>query len=404
MKILQLYDEKHFPEAEVPLNRGMYDIVFTLARYMVKKEHDVTVLIRREKRSLEDIDDIRVVTSSPKTFIKNLYIELNRPLGPVRVLVDSFFEWREVNKFLKENTFDIIHSHYVLTVCWLIFFNKSLTNKIVYDSHAGAEMERYNLQGKAPLPLKLFNPDIYVMKRVKKSIVLNENVRTRLIREKGIREEKLAVIPAGVDLRKLDNIKVDEDFRRNNNLAALNVLFCGSIIPRKGVECLVKAANIISQARYQINFILAGDTSLDTEYAERMRQYITSHNLPVRLIGFIYPEDLMKFYVTCDIFVLPSFQEGDGLVLKDALVAGKPLIGSNVGGIIAHIKEGWNGFLVEPGNEVQLAEKLKSLIDHPEERIRMGRNSRILAEEKFDWNRIVERYLEIYKDVTRTGH
>ncbi len=106
-------------------------------------------------------------------------------------------------------------------------------------------------------------------------------------------------------------------------------------------------------------------------------------------------------YVACDIFVLPSFGEGDSIALKEALASGKPLIGTNIGGILAQIEDGWNGFLIEPANEKQLAERIMYLIDNEEERIRMGENSRKLAEEEFDWRKIAERYLEVYREVAR---
>ncbi|RLF07945.1 MAG: glycosyltransferase family 4 protein, partial [Thermoprotei archaeon] len=100
-------------------------------------------------------------------------------------------------------------------------------------------------------------------------------------------------------------------------------------------------------------------------------------------------------------FVLPSLEEGFGVVLTEALASGKPLVGSNVGGIPAQIKDGWNGFLVESGNEKQLAEKIRYLIDNPEERERMGENSRKLAREEFDWEKIAERYLKVYEEVAK---
>jgi glycosyltransferase involved in cell wall biosynthesis len=108
-------------------------------------------------------------------------------------------------------------------------------------------------------------------------------------------------------------------------------------------------------------------------------------------------EELKALYAICDIFVLPSFEEGDPIALKEALASGKPLIGSNVGGIPMQIEDGWNGFLIEPGNEKQLYGKIKYLIENEDVRKRMEKNSRKLAEEEFDWNKIVDKYFEVYK-------
>jgi glycosyltransferase involved in cell wall biosynthesis len=72
-----------------------------------------------------------------------------------------------------------------------------------------------------------------------------------------------------------------------------------------------------------------------------------------------------------------------------------------VGGIPMQIKEGWNGFLVEPRNVKQLTEKLRYLVENEGERTRMGRNSRRLAEEEFDWDKVSEKYLKIYEEIAR---
>jgi glycosyltransferase involved in cell wall biosynthesis len=81
------------------------------------------------------------------------------------------------------------------------------------------------------------------------------------------------------------------------------------------------------------------------------------------------------------------------------LASGKPLIGSKVGGVLMQIRDGWNGFLVEPGDEKLLADKIRYLIENEEERVRMGENSRKLAKEEFDWEKIAEKYLKIYEDI-----
>jgi glycosyltransferase involved in cell wall biosynthesis len=63
------------------------------------------------------------------------------------------------------------------------------------------------------------------------------------------------------------------------------------------------------------------------------------------------------------------------------------------------IKEGWNGFLVEPGDIKELADKIQYLLENEEERKKMGKNSKKLAEEEFSWEKTAKRYLEIYEKV-----
>ena len=146
-----------------------------------------------------------------------------------------------------------------------------------------------------------------------------------------------------------------------------------------------------------VKFILTGGTDFDIQYFRKLKEYVNLNNLSVEFKGVVPYNDLKALYSACDIFVLPSFEEGDPMSLKEALASGKPLIASNVGGIPMQIKDEWNGFLVEPGNERQLAEKIMLLLDHREEIRKMGRNSRKLAEDEFDWNKVVKRYLKIYE-------
>jgi glycosyltransferase involved in cell wall biosynthesis len=117
------------------------------------------------------------------------------------------------------------------------------------------------------------------------------------------------------------------------------------------------------------------------------------------MLEYIPHEDVKKLYIASDIYVLPSLEEPCPTSLLEPLACGKPLVGTNVGGIVTMIKNGWNGFLVEPANEKHLAERIKYLIDHPEKWGEMGRNSRKLAEEEFDWKKIADRYLEVYEEV-----
>ena len=109
-------------------------------------------------------------------------------------------------------------------------------------------------------------------------------------------------------------------------------------------------------------------------------------------------------YAACDIFVLPSLAEGDPLVTLEAMASGKPVIGTRVGGIPRQIRDGWNGFLVDPADERQLADRIRYLIDNPDERQIMGANSRRHAQDQFDWKHVAERLSLIYQSTgTQAG-
>jgi len=402
MRIIHVYDghERVFPgEGSVP------SIVYYLARYTAEKSHDVTVLERRWTGTdyEEEIDGIKFIRFDLNicSNVSNKDIApalIKKPKGLMRFVLDRIIFALKANKYLKQNDFDVIHVHLPFAANILVTINKRLRNKMVYTAHIGEEKKRLALDSSAPLVLKLFSPDLYLMKRVKKSVVLNGPLKEKLI-NKRIEEEKLEVIPNGIDVNEFNMSK--EEVKRVKRKYGIDnskvvVMFSGSISPRKGVIHLVKAIEMIDDDR--IFLLIVGNPNVDREYAKIVMDYLKKKNINAKFTGFVPYGDLKALYSACDVFVLPSLEEGFGVVLTEALASGKPLIGSNVGGIPAQIKDGWNGFLVEPGNEKQLAEKIRYLIDNPEERERMGENSRKLAREEFDWKKIAERYLKVYEE------
>ena len=403
MKIIHVYDghERVFPgEGSVP------SVVYYIAKYTAKKGHDVTVLERRWVGTdyEEEIDGIRFVrfdlnicsNISNKEIVYDL---VRKPSSVMRFVLDRTVFALKANEYLKQDDFDVVHVHLPFAANILVNINRRLREKMVYTAHIGEEKKRFALNSSAPLVLKLFSPDLSLMKRIKKSVVLNEPLKEKLI-NKGVEEEKLEVIPNGIDVDGFNLSKEEvEKVKSKYGIAddKVVVMFSGSITPRKGVIHLVKAVEMIDDGR--IFLLIVGNPNVDREYAKMVMDYVKKKNINAKFTGFVPYEDLKALYSACDIFVLPSFEEGFGLVLTEALASGKPLIGSNVGGIPMQIKEGWNGFLVEPGDYKQLAEKITYLLENEEERKRMGRNSRRLAEEEFDWSKIAEKYLKIYKEV-----
>ncbi|MEM1583004.1 MAG: glycosyltransferase family 4 protein, partial [Candidatus Bathyarchaeia archaeon] len=115
--------------------------------------------------------------------------------------------------------------------------------------------------------------------------------------------------------------------------------------------------------------------------------------------GRIPQDEVPYYYSMSDIVVVPSLQEAFGLVVSEAMACGKPVIGTNVGGIPDQIIDGYNGFLVKPRSPEDIAEKIIWLLENQEEAKVMGMRGRKIVEEKFNIERKMDRIIELYKSL-----
>ncbi len=403
MSILHLFDnergEKVYPpEGAVPFH------IFCTTKHLARKGYRVTVV---ERKPAEDnlvegyVEGVRFVRIKARKFAGPPQQEARRLLGPLRLIVDAIIFSYKASKIIKAVNPDIVHVHYPWAASILVTVNRALRYKMVYTAHIGEERVTLRLEPVRELSwARLFSPHLYLIRRVRRAILLNEDLRSRLVSFKGFAPEKLVTLYQGADTELFrPDTNTDEVKEKYGLEGKVTVLFAGTIIPRKGVWYLVKAVQEVVRAHPNVLLLLAGDLKLNEGYSAQIAQLIDRSGLKdhARLLGHQGMSELRKLYAVSDIFVLPSLEEGFGLVLSEAMACGKPLIGSNVGGIRAQVRDGWNGFLVEPGNEGQLAEKIGYLLAHPDLRTEMGANSRRLAEEKFDWSHMVEKLVLIYQ-------
>jgi glycosyltransferase involved in cell wall biosynthesis len=99
--------------------------------------------------------------------------------------------------------------------------------------------------------------------------------------------------------------------------------------------------------------------------------------------------------------VLPSLSEGLGRVLIEAMACGKPVIGTDTGGIPSLIHDGGNGFLIPPNDPDALAEKLIYLLSNEDEAVRMGARGREFVAQTFSTERYVEGYAKVLDESAR---
>ena len=209
--------------------------------------------------------------------------------------------------------------------------------------------------------------------------------------------DRVHLIPNGVDTERF-NPNLDRSYiRRKLKIGEDSVVVFAlrSHAPRYGLEYLIRAVPMVIKKRHDVVFVIGGDGPLK-KYHERL-----AADLGVKIIftGKIPCSEVPYYYAMSDIVVVPSLQEAFGLVVSEAMACGKPVIGTNVGGIPDQIIDGYNGFLIPPRNAKEIAEKILWLVENPEEAKRMGMNGRKVVEEKFDINIRINRIIKLYEEL-----
>ncbi len=163
--------------------------------------------------------------------------------------------------------------------------------------------------------------------------------------------------------------------------------YVGRISPEKGVPLLIAAARMCPQ----LVFRAAGSV-------EGMRHLV--HRTPSNLefVGQLQKEALEDFYARSRMIVLPStWFEGFPMVLAEAMLRGKPIVCSRIGGLPEIVEDGVTGLLFEPGNAEELAEKIRSLWEQPDLCCKMGRAGREKALREYSPERYYQRLMAAYR-------
>jgi polysaccharide biosynthesis protein PelF len=216
---------------------------------------------------------------------------------------------------------------------------------------------------------------------------------TRWERKLGVKQEKIKVIYNGVDNRVFEPGYVNET---NNELV---VSMVARIDPIKDIigfikaAAIVKAENIVRDKKMKIKFFVYGSVAVD-EYYKECIQVRKEFNLINDFIFIGHTSDVAKIYRNCNIVVLSSVSEAFPYSVIEAMMSGKPVVATDVGGVKEAIGE--TGVIVMPGNTKELADGIIRLLDNPYLRVSMGEEARERALNNFTINKIMSLYLKNY--------
>lgn len=177
----------------------------------------------------------------------------------------------------------------------------------------------------------------------------------------------------------------------------ISFVFLGRLLREKGIFEFLKAASLVKTKYPQTKFLVLGQ--IDKQNPTAMSEKALQDYIDKEII--IYPgyiKDVPEYIKNTNVFVLPSYREGVPKSTQEAMAMGKVILTTNVPGCRETVVDGLNGFLVPLFSSEILAQKMMYLIENKQELIKMGYESRRIAEKKFDVRKINSQLIDILEE------
>jgi len=202
----------------------------------------------------------------------------------------------------------------------------------------------------------------------------------KYLQDLGLTDDRIFVTPNAVDSELFAGLAEQarrdaSQTRARHSLPLRYFLYVGRLVRAKGVYELLEAyARLDSESRAQVGLLLVGDGTECSELMER-----ASHIVPgdIQFSGFVQRDGLPQLYALADGLIFPTHSDTWGLVVNEAMACGLPVIVTSVAGCAADlVQDGWNGFVVPPGDPAPLAEAMAHIAGDSALRSKMASRSR----------------------------
>jgi len=204
----------------------------------------------------------------------------------------------------------------------------------------------------------------------------------------GISEDKLHVIPTGIDIKKFPTAGPQERQKA--------LLYVGSLIPRKDVSTLISAMEQVKQNFPDYKLWIIGEGDLRSPLEKQAQNAGLADR--VEFLGPQSQAEVARLMRQAKLFILPSLEEGQGAVLVEAMASGTPCIGSDAGGIPTVITPE-TGRIFPAGDSDGLFKAISALLVDEAAWSSASKDGRQRAERYYDWEHLSEGIIAVYKDV-----
>ncbi|MGE0702362.1 MAG: glycosyltransferase family 4 protein [Vicinamibacterales bacterium] len=226
-----------------------------------------------------------------------------------------------------------------------------------------------------------------------------------VLKHLGVDRESVVVVPNAIELSACDRPGSKERIRpllRSVNLGPDDLLFVGvgRLEANKGFHVLLEAlAQLSSSGRLPPSWrlVLVGDGPMRHELARIASDRGLGNQ--VIFVGRVGDDDLHGWYEAATLFVHPTLYEGSSLVTLEAMAHQRAVVATRAGGLPDKVRPGVNGWLVEPGDAVALADTIAEALQSAERLPAMGLQGRLIVEREFSWSVIANRLLVLFDEL-----
>ncbi len=292
-------------------------------------------------------------------------------------------------RLLRQRNVDLLHLHLPYSgILGRISGKLAKTSAIVYTEHSLLEHHHRLTRWANRLTYAWNDTTICVSEAVRRSV---------LAHTKSNGNGAMSTIHNGIDLTLLgdnsDIFSVRQEFNIPSNHKL--IVHVANFNPQKRHQDLLASARLVVNQYPNVTFLLVGHGRLESQTRRAARDMGIAAN--VIFSGF--RSDATRIMAAADLFVLPSQFEGLPISLLEAMGVGKPVVASRVGGIPEVITDGVEGFLTDPLDPAQFADRILALLKDPDLQQRFSQNAVRRVQEHFSVQRMVERTEALYERV-----
>jgi len=403
LKILMV-TEGFYPDAI----GGAHTYVYNLSKKLAKAGHDVYVITIRTDKAMslkENIEGIKVYRYKAALFGPLLFI-----IRPIESVMNSLILFRGLSRNIE---FDIIDFHHPLPAFGISRSSSSKDIQKIYTFHSSiSEDVRVQIKKKRYFPhildtlavslIKWMEKDVF--KRCRKIVVLSMFSRRCLTGLYGQNQEKIVLVPGGVDVDVFIPYRDKASKRAELLLPEERIIFLTArrLVARMGLENLICAVKYVTEKEKKILLLVLGDGFL----RGRLQDLIESEGLKDSIIlkGAVETREMPNYYQACDAFVIPSEQdEWFGLVTIEALSCGIPVFGTPVGGTSEILEKIDKNMLFSGTGARDMAKGMLGYLENKDYFSGKSQEFRKYVLENYSWETVSEKTEKIYYSSVESG-